>query len=298
MRAFRKDSDPPLALPPMRPAYSVPAGHRPAPLPSSSAIFTHTDTNSMYPFIMIASRAMKGVPQIFLGSEIGLFAPPLERRFGLMHCRVRPPKRLLYPILPSIIASKLMFALCRTCAQTQHQGTCKCEEWERDLTGVWMTCELQYAVANGYVIVAEFELFQYEESFPSGPGGLFHPLISTLLLEKIYASEPPSGDGEMERLVEDYASLGIRVESGRFRPDASARLLAKTAVNSAWGKLALNLSHTSSKFVSSLPDYYAIENNQRNQIKVLFPLPSRLLARNLKWVVECSRHAWWESSPC
>ena len=64
--------------------------------------------------------------------------------FGLIHCRISPP-RGLYPVLPYRTGGKLLFPLCRTCTENNEndQHPCTHQDSERSLTGTWLTSEVQ-----------------------------------------------------------------------------------------------------------------------------------------------------------
>ena len=105
-----------------------------------------------------------------------------------------PPSDLLHPVLPAHFkiggATKLLFALCNTCAQKQQrQEVCQCTDEERAITGVWVTPELQKAVDMGYVILEWFEVWHYPQTEQYNPetktGGLFTQYINDMLVHKV-----------------------------------------------------------------------------------------------------------------
>ena len=76
----------------------------------------------------------------------------VEQYFGLIHCKVIPPRGLYLPVLPYRCQKKLMFPLCRTCAETLQQNPCTHTDEERALTGTWVSEELKLAKEKGYRI--------------------------------------------------------------------------------------------------------------------------------------------------
>lgn len=74
----------------------------------------------------------------------------IENYFGVILCRVVPPRGLYLPVLPYRCQNKLMFPLCRTCAETTQQSTCKHKDDERALVGTWVSEELKLAKSKGY----------------------------------------------------------------------------------------------------------------------------------------------------
>ncbi len=68
--------------------------------------------------------------------------------FGLVKFGVLPPKKLYAPILPSTINKKLLFPLCRTCAEELTEYVCHHNDKERSIYGTWCTVELDYAISK------------------------------------------------------------------------------------------------------------------------------------------------------
>jgi hypothetical protein len=73
------------------------------------------DFTSLYPYVQKKYRFPILHPMITRGidecSEI-----EIKTAFGLIKCKILPPKKLLFPVLPYHTA-KLTFPLCRTCAE-------------------------------------------------------------------------------------------------------------------------------------------------------------------------------------
>ena len=59
------------------------------------------DINSLYPFVQKSCLYPIGHPTIHTEN--------VENYFGLIYCRILPPKHLFYPVLPSRINGKLVF---------------------------------------------------------------------------------------------------------------------------------------------------------------------------------------------
>jgi len=73
---------------------------------------------------------------------------PLSELFGLMKCKVRPPRHLYIPVLPERVqlkqAEKMMYHL-------------------NKMVGTWTSMELQQAVEDGYEIVERYEQHHFEQ---------------------------------------------------------------------------------------------------------------------------------------
>ena len=94
-----------------------------------------------------------------------------------MKCSVLPPRALYHPVLPYRTQSKLMFPLCRTCADNLQQEPCHHSDAERTLHGTWVTLELEKALEKGYKLVRIDEVWHFTEH----TDGLFKDYIDTFL---------------------------------------------------------------------------------------------------------------------
>ena len=79
--------------------------------------------------------------------------------FGLIYCRVKPPRKLFHPVLPVKHDSKLVFSLCRTCMEMKSQEDCDHTTEERALTGVWVSAEVDKALELGYKVEHAFMIY-------------------------------------------------------------------------------------------------------------------------------------------
>ena len=100
---------------------------------------------------------------------------PISEYFGLVKCSVLPPRALYHPVLPYRTQGKLMFPLCRTCADNLQQEPCHHSDAERTLHGTWVTLELEKALEKGYKLV------RIVWHFPEHTDGLFKDYIDTFL---------------------------------------------------------------------------------------------------------------------
>ena len=131
----------------------------------------------------------------------------ISKYYGLVKCKILPPYELYHPVLPYRYDSKLLFPLCRTCAQQQikQQPTtnkrsekCPHSAEERSLTGTWTTFELQKAIEKGYVIAYIYEIWHFKER----SNQLFQPYIKTFMKIKQEASGWPAESDTDEKKKE------------------------------------------------------------------------------------------------
>ena len=169
----------------------------------------YIDVNSLYPYVCKYKRYPVGHPQIIdEGFE------DINQYFGIIKCRLIPPKNMLHPIIPYRAHGKLFFGLCRSCIDDINTGSCAHNDLERSFTGTYVTEEVKLAVTNGYIIDKVFQVWHYSEAAEYDPttqsGGLFSEYINTFLRSKAEASGLPSNvknetDPERrEALLQDY----------------------------------------------------------------------------------------------
>ena len=114
--------------------------------------------------------------------------------FGFIKCKVNPPRGLYHPVLPQKIlcgkSKKLLFPLCRTCAETKQQE-CYHLKSERSFIGTWCTNEMQKALEKGYKIEKIYEVWH----FPETSCDLFKGYVSKFMKIKMESSELKTGPG-------------------------------------------------------------------------------------------------------
>ena len=84
--------------------------------------------------------------------------------FGVSKAKILPPKRLYHRVLPYISNDKLKVPLCRTCADTENQNDCSCNDEKRTITGTGCTPEIELACSMGYEKAKIYEVYHFEES--------------------------------------------------------------------------------------------------------------------------------------
>ena len=99
----------------------------------------YVDFTSLYPYIQKYGQFPIGHPEIIIDNFLSI-----EKYFGLIFCRILPPRDLYLPVLPFKVNGKLLFPLCGTCA-TDLQKKCNHLPSERELEGTWVTLEVQEA---------------------------------------------------------------------------------------------------------------------------------------------------------
>ena len=231
---------------------------------TDTSVIKYVDVQSLYPYVCKNKHYPIGHPRCLIGPDLRKFGMDVNKFEGLVKCKVLPPRGLHIPLLPSHINKKLMFVLCRKCAETENQSICNHSVGDRSLSGTWVSVELQKAVQLGYTLLKVYEVWQYDtvtKYDPStGDGGLFAQYMNTFMKIKMEASGYPSHcdtDQEKNKYIER-----VRVHEGiTLRPDdisfnAGRRTVAKLCLNNIWGKFAQTPDRTIKEFITEPRRFY------------------------------------------
>ncbi|XP_062611929.1 uncharacterized protein LOC134273736 [Saccostrea cucullata] len=199
----------------------------------------YVDVCSLYPYVLKHRPFPLGHPEIITDEF-----QDVRSYFGLIHCRVLPPRGLYHPVLPYRTGGKLLFPLCRTCAEIQDstsQGRCRHTDMERSLTGTWVTTELHKALDMGYTLERIYEMCHFKQSSQE----LFKDYINTFLKIKQEASGFPP-DCKTSEQEQDYIRLvlykeGFMMDILSIEKNPVRRTIAKLFLNCLWGKFAQRL---------------------------------------------------------
>ena len=225
----------------------------------------YVDFTSLYPDVQKNQVFPVGHPTVITTN----FDTSLRSYFGLVKAKMLAPRELLFPVLPHRCGGKLLFALCRTCAergvedavQARELATCSCSEEERAFVGTWVTPELHLAIEMGYTVLDVYEVYHYEQTtanttdnFTGKHVDLFGPYVNLLLKMKTESSGFPSGcesDNQKQEYVDNYAKVeGIQLELDNIKPNKPKRLIAKVLLNSLYGKMSQRIGRTRTKIVN------------------------------------------------
>ena len=198
----------------------------------------------MYPYLNAGGTAYPRGNPIVVERDFPNPDEPLKLR-GLVYCDMLPPVDDPLAIMPQRFNQKLMFTLCRSCAEDQNvSGPCPHRNVsERYLTGVWCTDEINKAVSRGYKILKYHEIWYWKEK-DWVAGGFFAKYIKPLLKLKYESSGWPKlnmTDAEKEAYIANiYEKDGVLLDATKIQKNVAMRNLAKIFLNAAWGKFAQN----------------------------------------------------------
>ena len=195
-----------------------------------SFFYRYVDFTSLYPWCNKNTYNVVGHPQI-ITENFG----DVSTYFGLIKCTVLPPRGLFHPVLPYRTRDKLMFPLCKTCADTLNQNPCTHTDEERAILGTWCHIELMKAIEKGYEVLEIHEVWHWEQT----TNELFSDYVNTFLKLKQEASGYPKHcvtDEQKQRYIDEYYEHeGIRLDPNKIEYNPGLRWLAKLMLNSLWG---------------------------------------------------------------
>jgi G:T-mismatch repair DNA endonuclease (very short patch repair protein) len=198
----------------------------------SGSRIQYLDFCSLYPTVGKYDKNVVGIPKIIIGEDC--LKQPLETFEGLIKCRVLPPMKLFHPVLPLKMKGKLLFPLCRTCAELSTDRDCRHSVDERGWIGTYVADELREAITQGYIVQDIFEMWLYEVKH-----GLFENFMTHFQVQKIYASGIPAG--YTRDTIHEFITLfekreGLKLDPDLFEANAAKRNFSKMLLNSCWGK--------------------------------------------------------------
>ena len=192
----------------------------------------YVDITSLYPSVNYYDKYPVGHPEIiteFKNNDI-------EKYYGFVKCKTRPPDNLYHPVLPCKINNKLMFPLCGKCASCNNQDFCNHNENEKSFIGTWTTIELMKALNKGYRILKLYEVWNFENSSDN----LFKEYVETFLKIKQESSGFPDwvkNEDDKQKYINDYYNnQGIKLDYEKIIKNKGLRSVAKLCLNSLWGK--------------------------------------------------------------
>ena len=221
--------------------------------------------------------------------------------FGLIKCKVIPPRGLHIPVLPVKINGKLLFPLCKMCAIDKNMETkCSHNDEERSLEGTWVSLEHYKALEKGYKLIEYYSIYHFEEKFQydrkTKKGGLFTSYVNANLKEKVHASGFPDNcqtEEETNEFIKTYLDReGIFLDKEKMKINPGKREIEKIKLNSLWVFFALNSNKAQFKIISNRAslenllndDQYIVQNidfNDENFAQVTYSLKEEYCTGNL-----------------
>ena len=178
--------------------------------------------------------------------------------YGIIKCKVVPPKGLYPPILPQRIKvgsyEKLVFTLCKACTETRNQNKCKHSDKERSFIGTWTTDEINKALEKGYKVIRTYEVWHFDKSTDD----LFKGCIKRFMKIKLESSKYDSKTREEEANFKLKIKKSLDIDVGKFESNAGLRSISKICLNSLWGRFGMQTNMSQTKYVTEVSEFYEI----------------------------------------
>lgn len=156
--------------------------------------------------------------------------------FGLIKCKITPPRGLYIPVLPTKLKcgsgdEKLVFTLCKTCTELNNQShTCHHNDEERSILNTWSTEEVKLALSKGYRILTIYEVWDFESTTT-----IFKNYIEKFIKLKLQSSGF-SGD-EKEYIAKIKRKMNIELNEWELQENPVIQTISKLCMNSLYGEL-------------------------------------------------------------
>ena len=178
--------------------------------------------------------------------------------YGLIKCKVLAPKRLYHPILPQCIKTdsyeKLIFTLCKRCAEKMEQNECNHTDNERAFIGTWTTDEVSKAVDKGYKVLEVYEVWHFAKTSDD----LFKGYIRRFMKIKLESSKYDFKTKEEETSFKAKIKGSLDIDVENFKFNAGLRSISKLCLNSLWGKFGQRNNMVQTKYVTEVSEFYEI----------------------------------------
>ena len=182
----------------------------------------YVDFCSLYPTVQYYKKCPIGHPT-------KIFNPEKHDKswYGLIKCKVLGPRQLYHPVLPQRIKvdnyDKLIFTLCKTCAETRNQNKCEHSDNERSFIGTWTTDEVNKAIKKGHKVIRTYEVWHFDKSTDDLFKGYIRRFMKIKLESSKYDFKTKEEEANFKARIKD--SLDIDIE--KFEFNAGLRSIAK-----------------------------------------------------------------------
>ena len=192
-----------------------------------------------------------------IGHSTKIFNPEKYDKswYGLIKCKVVAPKGLYHPVLLQRIKvdsdEKLVFTLCKACAETRNQNKCEHSDNERSFIGTWTRDEVNKALEKGYQVIRTYEVWHFDKSTDD----LFKAYIRRFMKIKLESSKCDFKTREEEANVKLKIKKSLDIDVEKFEFSAGLRSISKLCLNSLWGKFGQRSNMSQTKYVTEVSEF-------------------------------------------
>ena len=248
------------------------------------ASIQYKDFTSLYPYVnKNCGSALKPYPThhpkilTSLDQDLGT---TLEPYYGFVLLDILPPTDMYVGPLPyrTKNGKRLLFPLCRTCAEEGLQEYCPHEkDEERFLRGTWVTEEVRLSLKYGYKILQIHEVWHYSRTSKT----LFTEYMKVFQQVKQEASGWPAQcktEEDKTRYLSDYLRHeGIALDRHKIAKNPPKRQTSKYSLNVLWGGLGRKGNRIHGEFFDSASKWYKVALDPTVDIHQVFPIKDKFL---------------------
>ena len=211
------------------------------------------DFCSLYPTVQYYQKYPTGHPK-------KIFNPEKHDKswYSLIKCKVAPPKGLYHPLLSQRIKvdnyEKLVFTLCKACAETRNQNKCEHSDNERSFISTWTTDEVKKAIEKSYKVIRTYKVWHFDNSADD----LFKGYIRRFMKIKLESGKYDFKTKEEEANFKLKIKKSLDIEVEKFEFNAGLRNISKLCLNSLWGKFGQRSNMSQTKYVTEVSKFCEI----------------------------------------
>ena len=149
---------------------------------------------------------------------------------------------------------KLVFTLCKACADTRNQNKCEHSNNKRSFIGTWTTDEVNKVLEKGCKVLRTYEVWNFNNSTVD----LFIGYIRRFMKIKLESSKYDFKTKEEETNFKLKIKKSSDIDVEKFEFNAGLRSLAKICLNSLWGRFSMQNNMSQKKYVTEVSELYEI----------------------------------------
>ena len=149
---------------------------------------------------------------------------------------------------------KLVFTLCKACAETRNQNKCEHSNNKRSFIGTWTTDEVNTAIEKGYKVLRTYEVWHFDKT----TNDLFKGYIRRYMKIKLESSKYDFKRKEEETNLKLKIKKSSDIDIKQFEFNAGLRSISKLCLNSLWGKFGQRSNMSQTKYVTEVSEFYEI----------------------------------------
>jgi len=201
----------------------------------------YLDFTSLYPWVQKYCAFPIGFDEQFKNVSVKeylfRYKNNAEKYFGVIFCKVKPPKDLAFPVLPSKHEGKLKFTL-------------------HEQEGTWSTIEIDKAIDMGYELLEIYEIRHWKQRNKN----VFAPYIDKFLKIKQESCGFPAWvkteDDKNKYILNYYVKEGILLDKTEIKDNPGKKAVAKFYLVSIFGKYVQRLNKMKTKIINNPCEFY------------------------------------------